>query len=157
MRLQLTFRSSQLEISYPSTGNADEDAQRAASLQIDLNGQWENAADTCLPPYGSGAFSEYNPVSRLYRVEICHFTLFGLFFFTSPVAVIDVAPITTLYDFANSVLVVNGTRSHKGNSTAPVASYAWTIKTPRDDTVVWTAWTVSFPVSYSPVLHPVTP
>jgi hypothetical protein len=58
---------------YAASANAAEASAVAPSLRLYENGTWVPAANTCLPPYGTGPVSMYDPVSRVYEVEVCHF------------------------------------------------------------------------------------
>ena len=74
-----------------------------------------------------GAYSNYDPVTRKYVVNICHFSTYGFFFQSAPVAIIDTPPAVQWVNNGDGVVVVvNGTTSHDTDTTDPV-SFAWTI------------------------------
>ena len=93
------------------------------------------AEDTCLPPYGTGPYSKYDPVARTYQVKLCHFSTYGFFFQSPPRAVID-APANVQWRAGGVgvTIAVNGSASHDTDTDLPV-SYLWTITPPGSQDV----------------------
>lgn len=68
------------------------DSPTVPVLRMFVGGEYVNAADTCLPPHGPGAWSEFDPATGLFSVAICHFSLYALFSHIAPVAVLTGPP-----------------------------------------------------------------
>ena len=99
----------------------------APSLQLDENGTWVNAADTCRPPN-----SAYDPTTRVYTVDICHFSSYALFFQQPPVAVVRAARVVQLTAAAN--VTFDATASYDPDTTYPLVSFSWELSTPVSNT-----------------------
>ena len=54
---------------YYTGGVSSTAAEMAPNLRLYSNGSWISAADTCLPPYGNGSWSQYDPSTRAYHVR----------------------------------------------------------------------------------------
>ncbi len=92
-----------------------------------LTGVWISAADTCPP---ETRYSQYDKVARRLTVHLCHFSQYGLFYQTPPVAVVQVPEVVQTGPAGTASLVVNGSGSFDPDSNVSLASYSWTVATP---------------------------
>ncbi len=97
-------------------------------MQVDVDGILVDAVTSCDPPYGSGGEGGYDPVTRMYSVQLCFLGAFSLYYQVPPEVSIATPKVVHLVD-GDVRIVADGVGTDPDGFSE--VTYEWTVATPR--------------------------